>query len=650
MKSMKKLFSPIKIRNIEVKNRIVMSPMETNMVDLDGLITELLINYYEARAKGGVGLIISEVVTVDEVARFSSRKNLAAWDDKFIPGWRNAAKTVHAHGAKLVPQLFHPGGLDELKPTAPSHIANAMTKFTKLVPRELTIGEIEKVIEDFGEAARRVREAGCDGVELHMAHGIGLVANFISPLYNKRNDAYGGDFYARLKLTLDIIRNIRAKAGHDFPIIVRVSADEGVPGGRTLEETKYMVRILVEAGIDAIDVSTAVFPALVWRTVPPMGTPLGWNASYAAAIKEVIDVPVMVVGRINDPVIAEQILETGMADLVVIGRALLADPELPNKTAAGNLEDIAPCIGCVKGCLSRLFEGGEPITCTVNPTVGKEREMAITPAVKPKKVLVAGGGPGGLEAARVAALRGHQVILFDKGDRLGGQMNIGAIPPFKQEMSLVTKYLSTQARKTGVKIEIGKEVTPALVKEVKPDVVIVATGGAPLIPAGVPGVDKERVVTAWDVLSGKVVVGGNLVILGGGMVGCETADFLADPAGTPGGTAVTIVEMLGDVAMDVEPGERMLLLQRLGAKQVKIITSAKVKEILDDGVVVARNGQEEAIHGMDNMILAMGTRSVDELSEKIKDKVAEVYLVGDAKKPRKALEAIAEGAEIGRKV
>lgn len=646
---MKKLFSPIKISNIEVKNRIVMSPMMTNMVKFDGLITESLINFYEARAKGGVGLIISEVVTVDEVARYSSRKNLGAWDDKFIPGWRNAAKTVHVHGAKLVPQLFHPGTMDVFQPTGPSSIANFMTKFTKLVPRELTIGEIEKAIEEFGEAARRVREAGCDGVELHMAHGLGLVDNFISPLFNKRSDAYGGPFEARLKLPLEIIRNIRAKAGHDFPIIVRVSGDEGVSGGRTLDETKYMVRILVEAGIDAIDMSAAVFSAMAWRTVPPMGTPLGWNASYAAAVKEVIDVPIMVVGRINNPVIAEQILETGMADLVVMGRALLADPELPNKAVAGNLEDIAPCIGCLYGCVSRL-EVGEPITCTVNPTVGKEKEMAITPAVKPKKVLVAGGGPGGLEAARVAALRGHQVILFDKGDRLGGQLNIGAIPPFKQELSLVTKYLSTQARKVGVKIEIGREVTPALVEELKPDVVIVATGGASLIPAGVPGVDKERVVTAWDVLGGKVVVGGNLVILGGGMVGCETAEFLADPAGTPGGTAVTIVEMLGDVATDVEPVGKMLLLQRLGAKEIKIITSAEVKEILDDGVVVAKNGQEEVIHGMEYMILAMGTRSVDELSEKIKDKVAEVYIIGDAKEPRKALEAIAEGAEIGRKV
>ncbi|MBW1903104.1 MAG: FAD-dependent oxidoreductase [Deltaproteobacteria bacterium] len=646
---MKKLFSAIKIGAMAVKNRIVMAPMLTNLVELDGMVTDALIGYFEARAKGGAGMIITEVVTVDEVARYSSRKNLEAWDDKFIPGWRQAADAVHIHGAKLVPQLIHPGPIDQFHPTAPSAIPNFMTKITGLVPRELTFGEIEDVVDDFGQAARRLRESGCDGVEIHMAHGLFMAANFVSPLYNKRSDAYGGSFEARLRFPLEIIKNIKAEAGNDFPIIIRLSGEEGIPGSRTLEETQYMTRILVEAGVNAIDVSVGFVPDLAFRLVPPMGTPVACNASYSAALKEIVNVPVMAVGRINSPLIAEQVLETNKADLVVMGRALLADPQLPKKAEAGDLEDIAPCIACNYGCVSSV-DRGDSISCTMNPTVGKEKAMEIVPAAKPKTVMVAGGGPGGLEAARVAALRGHQVTLFEKDDRLGGQLNVGAVPPFKQELCLANKYLSIQARKAGVRIELGKQVTPALIEEIKPDVVIVATGGGPLIPGDIQGIDRERVVTAWDVLAGKTVVAGNLVIVGGGMIGCETADFVADLAETPGGNHVTIVEMMEDVAQDMTAFQRTLLLARLRTKTVKIITSAEVKELLDDGVIVARNGQEEAIRGMDSMILAMGTRSVDDLSEKIKDSVSEVYVIGDAKAPRKVFEAISEGSAIGRRI
>jgi len=634
---------------MEVKNRIVMAPMLTNLVELDGMVTDALTGYFEARARGGAGMIITEVVTVDEVARYSSRKNLGAWDNKFIPGWRQAVDTVHSHGAKLVPQLLHPGPIDQFVPTAPSAIPNFMTKITGLVPRELTIEEIQDVVEDFAQAAHRLRESGCDGVEVHMAHGLFMVANFASPIYNKRTDAYGGSFEARLRFPLEIIKNIKEKAGNDFPVIVRLSGEEGIPGGRTLEETQYMTRILVEAGVNAIDVSAGIVPDLAFRLVPPMGTPVACNASYSEAIKKVVNVPVMAVGRINSPVIAEQVLETNKADLVVMGRALLADPELPKKAEVGDFEDITPCIACNHGCVSSV-DRGDSIACTMNPTVGQEKEMAIVPAVTPKTVLIAGGGPGGLEAARVAGLRGYQVTLFEKEDRLGGQLNLGAVPPFKQELSLASKYLSIQARSAGVKIELGKPVTPDLVEKIKPDVVIVATGGEALFPTDIQGIDRGRVVTAWEVLAGKTVVAGNVVILGGGMIGCETAEFIADPPGTPGGTHVTVVEMLAHVANDMTAFQRTLLLARLRAKSVGIITSAEVKEILDDGVIVARNGQEEAIRGMDSMILAMGTRSVDDLSEKIKDSVPEVYVIGDAKAPRKVFEAISEGAAIGRRI
>ena len=649
MKIPKKLFTPIKIGTMEVKNRIVMAPMGTNIAASDGSVTERLINYLAARAKGGVGLIITEITTVDPVAKYMPN-TLGAFDDKLIPSWRDLANAVHAYGAKLAPQLIHPGpiatsALTGVQPVGPSAIASPLIRE---VPREASIEEIEEIVREFGEAARRMKKAGCDGVELHMAHGGHcLVAAFTSPIFNKRADAYGGSLEGRLKFPLEIISSMRAEVGRDFPIIVRISGDELVTDGRSMEETQYMVRILVDAGVDAFHVSAGAYPFIAERVFPPMGTPLGLNAAQAAAIKEVVDVPVMSVGRINNPLIAEHILETGKADLVVIGRALIADPELPKKAATGRLEDIAPCVGCL-GCLEGLREGP---TCVINPAAGREKEMALTLAEKPKRVLVAGGGPGGLEAARVSALRGHQVTLFEKSDKLGGQLNIACIAPTKQELTLFTKYLSIQVEKAGVKVELGREVTPAVVEELKPDVVIVATGGAPLVP-GIPGVGKEKVVTAQDVLLGKVVRRANVVVLGGGMVGCEVADFLAAVGDyiPVGRTAVTIVEMLENIGLDMQAMARALLMQRLRAKDVKVITSAKVKEILDDGVLITGDGQEEAILGMDTIILAMGTRSVDELSGNIKGKVAEVYVIGDAKEPRKALNAIAEGAEIARKI
>jgi len=371
----------------------------------------------------------------------------------------------------------------------------------------------------------------------------------------------------------------------------------------------------------------------------------------AAAVKQVVDVPVMVVGRINDPRLAEDILVKGYADMVVMGRALLADPELPNKAREGSLEDIAPCTSCGQGCL-RTQLTYEPMTCVINPAVGREKEMVITPATKQKRVLVIGGGPGGLEAARVSALRGHKVTLWEKASKLGGQINLAAIPPMKQELSKWIIYLSTQVKKARVKVELNKEATPELIEKAKPDVVIVATGGKPLIPA-VPGAEREKVVTANDVLEGKLAISrGKVLIIGGGMVGCEVADMLADPGynQTTGSVPVTIVEMLADIGLDVIPQTRMLLLPRLREKGVKAITSATVKEILEDGVVIIKDGQEETIRGMDFIILACGTESVDELSAKIKDKVPEVHIIGDAKAPRKALEAIAEAVEIAREI
>jgi len=650
----KKLFTPIKIGTMEVRNRIVLPPMHMGYGTFDGTVTERYRDYYGARAKGGVGLIITEAAAVHPERKYGLVP-LGLFDDAVIPSWSELAKEVQRHGAKLAAQLMDPGPesmkmLTGLDPVGPSRIAGR--GIFRTMPRELTAGEIEGVVEDFGEAVRRAREAGVDGVEIHAAHGYALVGSFMSPFFNKRTDAYGGSLEGRAKILLDIIKCAREKVGRDYPIIVRIAGDERRTGGRTLQESQFISRLLVDAGIDAIEVSGGTIPTVFWAVVAPSGTPLAINAEQAKGIKEVVEVPVICVGRINSPRVAEFVLETGKADMVSMGRALHADPELPNKAQAGNLEDIAPCLACNSGCIGTVTSG-QYATCVVNPAVGREKEMALVPAGTPKQVLVAGGGPAGMEAARVAALRGHQVTLCEKSDRLGGQINIASVPPFMQEMSQLVKYLSRQVEKAGVKVELSKEVTAELVEELKPDVVIVATGASPVVPEDFPGIDKDKVVTAWDILAGdEIGLSRKVVIIGGGLVGCETADFLAQTSDNMGvaATDVTVLEMQDSVALDGVSETRHLLVERLREKRVEVVHQAKVTEILDDGVKYEKGGQEETIHGAEGIILAMGVKSVDNLSAAIKDKVAEVYVIGDASTPAKALQATAAAAEVGRKI
>lgn len=651
MSSFVRLFSPIKIGSMELKNRIVMSTMSTgDYCNRDGTVSEKLKRYLEARAKGGVGLITTEPVTIGEKLPYTPR-TLGLWDDKFIAGLRELTGLLHSHGAKVVPQIIHPGP-ESLSPfyhkvqtVGPSPV---MCHTTKQICREMTVGEIAEVVEMFGEAARRARDAGFDGVELHAAHSYMLVGSFLSPLRNRRADQYGGSIEGRLKFPIEVIQSIKKKAGEDFPLILRISGDELTPGGNTIHDMQYVAPLLVEAGVDAFHVSAGAFPT--WRIIAPTGTPRGLNVAFSSALKDVVNVPVMTVGRINDPRLAEDILRRNEADLIAMGRALLADPEFPLKAMEGRPDDIAPCIACLLGC--RGVTPGMAMTCLINPALGREGELAIVPTDQPKRVMVVGAGPGGMETARVAALRGHRVEVFEREARIGGQFNLAAVPPMKQELVKVLRYLLVQAEKAGVKIFLNREVTPDTVAEANPDVVVVATGGVPLVPE-IPGIHGQKVVTAHDVLAGKRAIhGANVLVIGGGMVGCETAEFLANRGDNPiiGRTSVTIVEMLDDVAKDMAPENRTLLMQNLREAGVTIITGAKVKEILDDGAIIEKDGKESSLRSMSHIVLAMGARSYDPLSEKIRDKVKELFTVGDAAKPRRALEAIAEGTQVGRRI
>jgi NADPH-dependent 2,4-dienoyl-CoA reductase/sulfur reductase-like enzyme len=381
-----------------------------------------------------------------------------------------------------------------------------------------------------------------------------------------------------------------------------------------------------------------------------MGSPLGINASLAAEVKKVVDVPVICVGRINTPWIAENILASGKADMVAMGRTLLSDPEFPNKALNGTWEDIAPCVGD-SFCLVSVLRD-KKISCLINPSVGREETMSLVPARTRKKILVVGGGPGGLEAARVAALSGHDVTLMEKTSKLGGQLLMASFPPMKQELTHVVQYLAARVHKAGVKVELNQEVTPEVIERLGPDAVIIATGGVPLIPADIPVVGGTSVVKAWDILAGHVMAGPRVLVIGGGTVGCETADFIAHPVDDrkPGANQVAIIDMLDNVALDELSSSRSLLIQRLRSKGVKIITSAKVIEILADGVRYLKSGREEMLSDIDTIVLAVGTISNNVLGQKLQDSSIPTFVIGDAKEPRKAVEAIAEGWEIARRI
>jgi len=638
-RKLQRLFTPIKVGKLELKNRIIMPPMIDRLAT-HGAPNDAVKEFYAARARGGVALIVLTPGIVD--ISMASTIQLGIYDDSFIPGLKQFSDLIHSCGGLMGIQLMHlgrqGGEIKRYRPVAASPIP--LTPKDE-VPRELTAGEVEGLVERFAEAARRARDAGFDMVELHGCHGY-LLSGFLSPLTNQRRDKYGGSVANRARFVMEIVNLIKERVGRDFPVSVRMNGSDYMPGGVTVDMARQTAKLLEQAGADMIGVSGGAYGSYP-VIVPPYDQPRGCNVPLAAAIKELVKVPVAVAGRLDDPLVADEVLVSGKADVIAVARGLLADPELPNKASKGDFKEIRRCIAC-NICIDGDPTPVSPITCTVNPEAGREREMVIVAATPRKSVMVVGGGLAGLEAARVAAARGHKVTLYEEDADLGGQWLLASKPPHKQDHMMLLGYMLGQLEKLGVERKRGVKVTTALVEQAQPDAVLVATGAKPLVPP-IPGVEREEVVTAWDVLEGRGV-GRRVLVVGGGLTGLETAEFLAEQ-----GKEVVVVEMLKRVGADMGGTVRWHLMNRTKKLNIKTFVSTQIKEIRPKGVVVVLgNGAEETWDAFDAIVLACGVRPKDELSKQIQGKVKEVYVIGDAARARRGLEAIRSGSEIGRKL
>lgn len=654
-----------------------MSAMDLGFTS-DGTINDQIVNFYRERAKGGVGFVV--------VGGCYPEMNGKVWKsiigldkDELIPGLKRLTDAIHLYDVRVAAQLLHAGRsassfFTKMQPVAPSAVAY---RSIKQEPRALTIPEIKTVINNYVSATLRAKKAGFDAVEIHGGMGY-LINQFLSKATNKRTDEYGGSLENRVRFAQEMILAIKETVGKDYPIIFRMSGDDLVEEGLKIEESAEIARMLQQAGADAFNVSPGWHESktpIMLMSIPRMA-----YAYLSAKIKSQVTVPVIASVRINDLKLAEEILDNEQADMVSIGRPLIVDPELPNKYKNGQFNDIRTCIACNQGCFDSLLNF-KPVSCTYNAMVGHEGEYKITKAGKLKKVVVVGGGPGGMEAARVLALRGHNVTLYEKNNQLGGQLRYAYIPPGREEIQNIISYLERQISKLKVTIKMRKEANLQTLEEEHPDAIIVATGGRPIM-LNLPGIKGENVYIASSVLEGKVTPGRNVVIVGGGTVGCEVALYVAKQGAmrpdvacfllkhkvldaadiveytSKGNRNITLLEMKRKVGGGFGFSTRWVILNELKDAGIKEITGIKVKEIINNhsengqtnrGVVYEKGGQEHFIKA-DTVIIAVGYSPENELQKQVEGKFPETYFIGDCIRVRTALEAIHEGFQVALKI
>jgi 2,4-dienoyl-CoA reductase-like NADH-dependent reductase (Old Yellow Enzyme family)/thioredoxin reductase len=609
------LFQPFKVGQTEVRNRIVLPPMITFLANESGAVTQRMIDYYTERARGGAGLIIVEAAYVQEKERDFGR--LGIENPQLHVGLSELAESIQEQGAKVLLQINSRGSVLSI------HKGKG--------PDDLNLEEIEAIIEAFAEAAWRARRAGFDGVEIHGSNKY-LIAQFFSPLTNHRQDEYGGDQEGRIKFARDILLRVRQRVGNAFTVTYRMVGSEHTEGGITLGSAQLFARRMEESGADALHVAPSPSRVpYVW--VPPMAIPRGCNVPLAEGIKKVVEIPVIAVGRINDPALANEIVATGKADLVAMGRALIADPYLPRKAKAGELEEIRKCLAC-NFCRQRSQQF-RTRRCAINAQAGQERDRRITPAPISRKVMVVGGGPAGMEATRVLTLRGHRVVLYEKGSQLGGQVNLAVIPPHKEELQNILDYLIFQVKKLNIAVHLNQEVTREIVSKEAPDAIILAAGALPVIPQ-IPGLAREMVYSAEEALRGTRNLGAKILMMGGGMVGCEAAEFLASQ-----GKEVTIVEILPELAITMEGNNRILLLERLAKLAVKILTGSEILRFDGTRAVIRKDDKNFELK-VEGVIAALGSRANRSCAE-LESCGLPFYTIGDAVSTRDIAAAIHEG-------
>ncbi|MBW2206309.1 MAG: FAD-dependent oxidoreductase [Deltaproteobacteria bacterium] len=662
------LFSPISINTLEVKNRIVMTAMHLGYTP-DGEVTDRLVGFYTARARGGAGLIIIGGCTIDALAGMSNM--VAIYEDRFLPGLKRLAREVKAHGAGVALQLYqagrytHSSMIGGEKPISASAVRSRLTGET---PRALEPEEISGVQMKYAEAAGRAQRAGFDAVEILGSAGY-LISQFLSPLTNVREDRYGGSLENRMRFGLEVVERVREVVGSDYPIIMRLAGNDVMEGGNTNIEAGIFASELEKAGVDLFNVTGGWHETRIPQLT--MSVPRGAYIYLARGIKAAVTVPVLGSNRINDPAMAEELLENGEVDMVTMARALLADPDMPNKAESGKSDCIYHCIACNQGCFDSIFRL-QPVTCLVNPQAGMEGEIPVRPADPVKRVMVIGGGPAGMKAACTAAERGHQVTLVERDDQLGGQLLLNRNIPGREEMVTAGDDLVNNLNAHGVEIMLSREADVPWVKEVAPEAVILATGARPLLP-DIEGVDKQKAAMAWDILSGKAVAGKRVVIIGGNAVGLETALYLANQGTvspeilhflvanraeswetlealiSQGNRDVTVVEMAKKAGQDIGMSTRWTVMAELRRLGVKILTGAKALAVTEKGLDITRAGNNEPLPA-DTVVIAAGSAPENSLARQLGGVVSEVYTIGDAKEPRNALEAIKEGFLAGLRI
>lgn len=637
----KSMFTPIKIGPMTVANRFVVPPMGNNFANTDGTMSDNSLAYYRERAIGGFGLITFEATVVDKKAKGGPRKP-CLFDDSTIDSFKRVIDACHEAGAKISIQLQHAGPEGNAAVAGhPIKAASAIPScFGRNTPVAISREEIYELIELYGDAAVRAQKSGADAVEVHCAHGY-LVNSFLSPRTNKRVDEFGGTFENRMRLPRLIIENIRKKVGDSMAILCRINSSDEVAGGLDVHDNATIAAYLEECGVDGLHVSRAVHIKDEYMWAPTV-LHAGFSADLVTEIKKAVTIPVITVGRFTEPHFAELLVRQGRCDLVAFGRQSLADPHTPNKAKEDRLQELNPCIACLQGCVQNMYQG-KPVKCLVNPFLGHEAE--VKPAEVSKKVIVVGGGVGGMLAGYTAAMRGHDVTLFEATDILGGQMRLAAYPPGKGDITNMVRSYVAKCEQYGVKIRMNTKVTPELIKEEAPDAVILATGATPLV-LPIPGINESGVINAVDLLDGKASCGEKVLVVGGGMVGCETAAFLGEQEHD-----VTVIELRDKVGADVISEHRKFLMRDFAEYKIKEVTGAKVAQFFEDGVsYTLADGSEHRLEGFDSVVLAMGARAYDPLSEEVKKIVEETYVIGDAVRARRALDATNEALEVAMKI